>query len=77
VITKAHLTKYTEKDIVSVISFLIDNIFIEFGGRIFQQTVGITMGNNFAPLLANLFLHSCEAEFVQELLRKLHVPYYR
>jgi len=28
------------------------------------------MGTNFAPLLADLFLHSYEAEFVQELLRQ-------
>jgi len=28
------------------------------------------MGNNSAPLLADLFLHSYEAEFVQELFRK-------
>jgi len=43
---------------------------MEFGGRIFQQTVSIPMGNNSAPLLVDLFLHSYEAEFVQELLRK-------
>jgi len=53
-----------------MINFLIDNIFIKFGGRIFQQTVGIPMGTNCAPHLADLFLHSYEAEFVQELLRK-------
>jgi len=58
-------TKYTEDDIVNMINFLIDNIFEEFGGRIFQQTVGIPMGTNCAPLLANLFLHSHKAEFVQ------------
>jgi len=63
-------TNYTEDDIVIMINFLIDNIFKEFGGRIFQQTVGIPMGTNCAPLLADLFLHSYEAEFVQELLRK-------
>jgi len=44
---------------------------IEFGGRIFQQTVGIPMGTNCAPLLVDLFLHSQEAEFVQELLPTL------
>jgi len=53
-----------------MINFLIDNMFIEFGGRIFQQTVGILMRTNSAPLLADLFLHSFEAEFVQDLLRK-------
>jgi len=44
-------TKYTEHDIGSMISFLIDNIFVEFGGRIFQQTVSIPMG-----LTVHLFL---------------------
>jgi len=63
-------TKYTEDEIVDIINFLIDNIFIEYGGRIFQQTVGIPMGTNCAPLLADLFLHTYEAGFVQELLRK-------
>jgi len=63
-------TKYTEDDIVNMINFLIDNIFIEFGGRIFQQIVSMPMGINCAPLLVDLFLYTHEAEFVQELLRK-------
>jgi len=54
--------KYTKDDIVNMINFLIDNIFVEFGGRIFQQTVGIPMRTNCAPVLADLFLHSYEAE---------------
>jgi len=44
-----------------MLNFRIDNIFIEFEGRLFQQTVGIPMGTNFAPLFADLFLHSYEA----------------
>jgi len=63
-------TKYTKDGIVNMIHFFTDNIFIEFGGRIFQQTLGIPMGTNCAPLLADLVLHSYEAEFVQELLHK-------
>ena len=42
---------------------------MEFGGRIFQQTVGIPMGTNCTQLLADLFLFSYEAEFVQSLLQ--------
>jgi hypothetical protein len=34
-----------------------------FGGRVFQQTIGIPMGTNCAPLLADLFLHAYEAAF--------------
>ena len=62
--------KYSEVDIVRMLEFLIDNIFVEFGGRVFQQTVGIPMGTNCAPLLADLFLYSYEAEFIQGLLQK-------
>ena len=42
---------------------------MEFGGRIFQQTIGIPMATKCAPLLADLFLYSYEAEFVQSLLQ--------
>ena len=36
--------------------FLVDNIFVVFGGKVFQQTVGIPMGTNCATLLADIFL---------------------
>jgi hypothetical protein len=52
-----------------MLNFLIDNIFILFGGRMFQQTISIPMGTNCAPLLADLFLHLNEAEFPQGLLK--------
>ena len=55
--------KYTENDIIRMIDFLIDNIFVECGGEIFQQVIGIPMGTNCAPLLADLLLYSYEAEF--------------
>ena len=52
-----------------MLEYLIDNIFGEFGGWIFQQTIGIPMGTNCASLFADLFLYSYEAEFVQSLLQ--------
>ena len=62
--------KFSETDIINMLEFLIDNIFVIFGGRVFQQTVGIPMGTNCAPLLADLFLYSYEADFIQGLLKK-------
>ena len=32
-------------------------IFVEFGGHICEQIIGITMGENCAPLLPDLFLY--------------------
>ena len=61
--------KFTDDDIVGMINFLIDNIFVECGGEVFQQVIGIPMGTNCAPLLADLFLYSYEAEFIQTLIR--------
>jgi hypothetical protein len=38
--------------------------------RVFPKTVGIPIGTNCAPLLADLFLYSYEADFIQRLLKK-------
>ena len=45
--------------------FLVDNIFEVFAWKVFQQTVGILMGTNCAPLLADIFLYSYESDFIQ------------
>ena len=44
----------TEDRLVEQIKFLVDNIYIQVGNRIFRQTIGIPMGTDCAPLLANL-----------------------
>ena len=59
--------KYTEDDIINMREFLVDNIFVVFGGKVFQQIVGIPIGTNCAPLLADIFLYSYEADFIQSL----------
>ena len=43
------------------LNLFIDNIYVEFGGHVYQLTVGIPMGINCAPLVADLFLYSYEA----------------
>ena len=60
--------KYSEDDIIKMIEFLVDNIFVVFVGKVFQQIVGIPMGTNCAPFLADIILYSYEAEFIQTLL---------
>ena len=62
--------KFSETDIINMLQFLIDNIFVIFDRLVFQQTVGIPMGTNCAPLLADLFLYSYEVNFIQGLLKK-------
>ena len=52
-----------QADIKGMLGFLVDNIYVVFGDQVFQQSVGIPMGTNCAPLLADLFLYSYDADF--------------
>ena len=36
--------------------YFLDNLFIRFGSKLYRQIVGIPMGTNCAPLVADLFL---------------------
>ena len=60
--------KYSEDDIIKMLEFLVDNIIMLFAGKVFRQTVGIPLGTNCAPLLADIFLYSHEADFIPSLL---------
>ena len=44
--------------------YLLDNIFIRFGSKLFRQIVGIPMSANCAPLVADLFSFCYERDFM-------------
>ena len=45
----------------------MDYIYIRFGTKLNRQIVGIPMGTNSAPLVADLFLFCCERDFMKDL----------
>ena len=45
--------KLSEADIINMLEFLIDNIFVMFDGRVCQQTVSILLVTKCAHLLAD------------------------
>ena len=48
--------------------YLLDNIiFIRFGSKLYRQIVGLPMGTNCAPLVADLFLFCYEKDFMLSL----------
>jgi hypothetical protein len=51
------------------LDFLLYNVCVVFGDRVFRKSVRVRVGAGCAPLSADLFLYSNEAEFVQRLLR--------
>ena len=46
---------------------LLDNIYIRFGSKSYRQIVGIPMGTNCAPLLADLFFVCYDRAFMLSL----------
>ena len=50
--------------------FLIDNIYVRFRDSVFRQVIGIPMGTNSAPLLADLFLHTFEYDFMPRTMKQ-------
>ena len=55
------------QNVCDALSFLLDNIFIRFGTKLYRQIVGIPMCTNCAPLVADLFLFCYERDFMKDL----------
>ena len=53
--------------------YLLNNIFIRFGTKLYRQTIGIPIGINCAPLVADLFLFCYERDFMKSLSRENQV----
>ena len=49
------------------LNFLLDNIYIRFGSKLYRQFVGIPMDSKCAPLVADLFLFCYERDFMLSL----------
>ena len=49
---------------------LSDNVYIKAGSKVYRQTVGIPMGTDCAPQLANLFLFHYEYSYMKILMKK-------
>ena len=45
----------------------LDNIYTRFGSKIYRQIIGIPMGSNCAPLVADLFLFCYVKDFMTSL----------
>ena len=55
------------QNVCDTLSFLLDNIYIRFGNKLYRLIVGIPMGTNCAPLVADLSLFCCERDFMKNL----------
>ena len=60
-------TCWTCTELCEAFTFLMENIYVQFDGMVYQQIVGIPMGTNCAPLIADLFLYCYERDLMSNL----------
>ena len=65
--TSEHKNRYklwSCQNICEALTYLLDNIFIRFGTKLYRQIVGIPMVTNCATFIADLFLFCYERDFM-------------
>ena len=50
------LDNQSNQRVCNALHYLLDNLFIRFGSKLYRRIVGINMGTNFAAFVADLFL---------------------
>ena len=60
----------TRVDVFNMIDFVLNNSFFVFGNKVFRQQVGIPMGIDPAPQMANLYLYFYESLFMEGLTKE-------
>ena len=61
---QSRYTLWSCQYVCDALCYLLDNIYIRFGTKLYRQIVGILMGTNCAPLVADLFLYCYERDFM-------------
>ena len=60
-------TCWTCTKLCEAFNFLMENIYVQFIAMVYKQIVGILMGTNCVPLIADLFLYCYERDFMSNL----------
>ena len=60
---------YDKQRIFNLIDLVVDYSFFKMGNNIFRQKIGIPMGVDPAPQMANLYLHYYESSFMEQLTK--------
>ena len=59
---------FNKDDLLNCLYYLIDNSYVIYNDIVFRQTVGIPMGTNAGPQVANVYLHVYEFEYIKSLI---------
>lgn len=60
--------------LLAFIVFTLRHSFVSFRGVLYHQVIGLPMGTNMAPLVANTYLYSFEYDFLGRCFNLLNTP---
>ena len=60
---------FTQPNLLLILNFILDNIYIKFGENIFKQVIGIPIGLDSGQDIANLLLYQYESTYVETISR--------
>ena len=61
---------FTKEEVHNMIDIVVDNSFFRFGDKVYRQCIGIPMGIDPAPQMANLYLYYYESCFMEKLTKE-------
>ena len=64
---KKNETTFTRDERIQMLEYIIDNAYFSAGNKCYQQIVGIPMGTDPAPYIANLYLYHYEYEWMEKI----------
>ena len=67
--TKENTFRFDEKSLLESIDFLMDNCYFTLGDMIFKQIIGVPMGVDPGPYIANLTLWFYENKYLERLYK--------
>ncbi len=72
---RKHALRVSKTHFIEYINYLIDNIYVTIGHNIFRRKIGIPMGTDCAPYLANLYSNALECKSLNESMANtnLHI----
>ena len=57
-------------DMIEILEFILDNIFVKFGSKIYKQVIGVPIGSDSGADIANLLLFSYESEYIEKVSKQ-------
>ena len=70
---QSRYTLWSCQNVCDALSYLLDNIYIRFGTKLYRQIVGIPMGTNCVPLVAELQLNKANISDTEAPFLDLHL----